>query len=197
MLLGFVRSDGEQKAIGTHMIYGKADYLKGGIKMTIFEYFYGIITIIDDFRTGAGDSAGCYKLMTVQNREGNIVNFVITPTTYFVDHIMISVGDTVIGFYDANAPVPLIYPPQYRAIVMVKLVPGLNVKVDYFNEQLISSDGSLKLNIAPFTQIILENGQRFTGNPANHDLIVIYGPTTRSIPAQTTPYRIIVMCPKI
>ncbi|MFT9497260.1 hypothetical protein [Anaerosolibacter sp.] len=110
---------------------------------------------------------------------------------------MVSVGDIVVGFYDANAPVPLIYPPQYRAIVMSRLVLGQNVKVDYFNEQLVSSDGTLKLNIAPFTQIILENNQAFTANLANRNLIVLYGPTTRSIPAQTTPYKIIVLCPKV
>lgn len=164
--------------------------------MTTFGSFYGIITMIDDFSTGIGESTGCYKLMTVQKRDGSIVNFVVTPTTYFVDHAMMSVGDIVIGFYDAYAPVPLIFPPQFRAIVMSRLALGKNVKVDYFNEQLISSDGTLKLNIAPFTQIILENGQAFTGNPANHNLIVVYGPTTRSIPAQTAPYKIIVMCPK-
>lgn len=79
---------------------------------------------------------------------------------------------------------------------MALFVQGQNVKVDYFNEQLESSDGTLKLNIGPFTQIVMENGQWFTASPANHDLIVIYGPTTRSIPAQTTPYKIIVMCPK-
>lgn len=169
----------------------------GGRKMTTFGLFYGIITRIDDFRTGTGEATGCYKLMTVQNREGSIVNFVITPNTYFVDHTMVAVGDMVVGFYDANAPVPLIYPPQYRAIVISRLVLGQNVKVDYFNEQLVSSDGTLKLNIAPFTQIILENNQAFTANLANRNLIVVYGPTTRSIPAQTTPYKIIVLCPKV
>lgn len=164
--------------------------------MTTFGSFSGIITRINDYNTGTGESIGCYKLMTVKNREGSIVNFVITPATYFVSHIMMAVGDTVIGFYNADAPAPLIFPPQFRAIVMARLEPGQNVKVDYFNEKLVSSDGTLKLNIATSTQIILENGQAFTRNPANHDLIVVYGPTTRSIPAQTTPYRIIVMCPK-
>ncbi|WIV13270.1 hypothetical protein [Proteiniborus sp. MB09-C3] len=159
--------------------------------------FYGVITNIYDTGSGTEESIGCYKIMTVQASDKSIVNFVITPTTYFVDHAMMSIGDTVIGYYDLNAAVPLIYPPQLQAIVMAKLVSEYNVKVDYFDEQLISSDGTLKLNIAPSTQIILENGQSFTGNPANHDLIVLYGPTTRSIPAQTTPYKIIVICPRI
>jgi hypothetical protein len=164
-------------------------------KMATFGSFYGVITMISDILTGDEETAGCNKLMSVRNREGSIVNFVVTPATYFVDHVMVAVGDAVIGFYDANAPVPLIYPPQYRAIVMAKITQNRNVKVDYFNRQLVSSDGTLKLNISPFTQMLLENDQAFTGNHANRNLIVIYGAATMSIPAQTTPYRIIVMCP--
>ncbi len=165
--------------------------------MTTFGSFSGIVTMINDFMIGTGESIGCFKLMTVGNGDGNIVNFVISPATYFVNNVMIAVGNTVTGFYDANAPVPLIYPPQYQAIVISRFEPGQNVKVDYFNGQLLSSDGSLKLNIAPFTLITLQNGQAFTANPANHDLIVQYGPTTMSIPAQTTPYKIIVLCPRV
>ncbi len=161
-------------------------------------FFYGTITnIYDIIWSGTEDSTGCYKMISMQNKDEGIINFVISPTTYFVNHEIMSIGDTVIGYYDRNAPVPLIYPPQLRALAMAKLVPEYNVKVDYFNEQLVSSDGTLRLNISPFTQIVLENGQPFTQSPSNHDLIVLYGPTTRSIPAQTTPYKIIVICPKI
>ncbi|MCR6544251.1 hypothetical protein [Dehalobacterium formicoaceticum] len=156
--------------------------------------FSGFITMIDDFWTGDEETRGCYKMMTVQDMEGGIVNFVVTPSTYFVNHVMMGIGDWVIGFYDLDAPVPAIYPPQYRALVMAKLRPGLSIKVDYFNSELVSSDGTLKLNIGPWTRIILENGQIFTESPANHTLIVLYGPVTRSIPAQTTPYKIIVLC---
>jgi hypothetical protein len=162
--------------------------------MAAFLSFFGTITAIDDFPTGAGEPSGCYKLMSVQNRDGSMVNFIVTPATYFVDHVTVAVRDQVIGFYDANAPVPMIYPPQYQAVVMAKVTAGQSVKVDYFNSQLISSDGMLKINIAPFTPILLENDQAFTRNPANRNLIVVYGIATMSIPAQTTPYSIIVMC---
>jgi len=163
--------------------------------MIKFQPFHGKITMIDDFEINAtGENAGCYKLMSVDNGYGTLVNFVIAPNTYFVDQVMVGLGDMVTGFYDANAPTPLIFPPQFRAIIMVKETPYQNVKVDYFNSQLISSDNSLRLNIAPCTQIVLENGQFFTRNPANRNLIVIYGATTKSIPAQTTPYKIIVIC---
>ncbi|MCO7175180.1 hypothetical protein ACFP7A_05590 [Sporolactobacillus kofuensis] len=163
--------------------------------MINFYSFRGQVTMINDFFTGQnGEGSGCKKLVSVENSQGELVNFVVAPTTYFVDHVMINVGDNVTGYYDGNAPVPLIYPPQYQALIMVKESPTQNVKVDFFNRQLVSSDGQLKLNISPSTQIVLTNGQAFTNNPANRNLIVIYGPTTRSIPAQTIPFRIIVWC---
>ena len=162
--------------------------------MPVFQSFRGTVTAIDDFWTGLGGSPGCTKLMTVRDQNRRIVNFVVTPDTYFVDHARVSVGDTVTGFYDMTAPTPAIYPAQLRAIVMAKAHRGQNVKVDFFNDRLISRDGSLQLNITPSTQILLRNGQPFTGNPGNRDLIVVYGASTRSIPAKTVPDKIIVMC---
>ncbi|KRD85911.1 hypothetical protein ASE51_27390 [Bacillus sp. Root147] len=166
----------------------------GGIKVTNFQSFSGVITMISDFMTGINEETGCNKLVSVDNGYRILVNFVVTPDTYVVDYVMLSVGDRITGFYDMDVPVPLIFPPQYRAVIMVKDTPYQNVKVDYFNSQLESSDGKLKLNIAPSTQIVLRNGQAFTRYPSNRNLIVVYGPTTKSIPAQTTPYKIIVVC---
>ena len=163
--------------------------------MINFGAFRGRVTSINDFivsQTGEGE--GCYKIFTLDDGNGGIVNFVVSPSTYFVDQVTVSIGDIVTGYYDLNAPVPLIYPPQYRAIIMVKDSPYFNVKVDFFDNQLVSSDGELRLNVSPNTQIVAQNSQTFTSNPANRNLIVIYGPSTFSIPAQTTPYRIIVWC---
>jgi len=162
----------------------------------IIQPFQGMITMIDDFIIDeTGKNIGCYKIVSVEDNQGNIVNFVVSPNTYFVDHVMMEIGNIVTGFYDATAPVPMIFPPQFRALVMTINSPYQNVEVDYFNSHLVNSDNTLKLNLSPATQLVLENGQDFTHVPTNINLIVIYGATTRSIPAQTTPYRIIVMCP--
>lgn len=163
--------------------------------MVNFKSFRGVVTQIDDFPIGQnGEKEGCYKLMTVEDSTQGIVNFVISPSTYFVNQEIVTPGDQVTGYYDGNAPVPLIYPPQYRALVVVKENNNQNVKVDFFNNQLVSSDGQLQLNLSAYTLILLKNGQPFSKSLANRNLIVIYGPTTRSIPAQTTPYKIIVWC---
>jgi hypothetical protein len=163
--------------------------------MINFKSFNGFVMMIDDFWINeTGEGMGCYKLMTVEDRYGAVVNFVVTPATYFVDHVMVRVGDKVTGFYDANAPVPLIFPPRFQAIVMSRDTQYRNVKVDYFDSNLVSSDNTLRLNISPYTHIVLQNDQAFSRTPANRNLIVVYGATTKSIPAQTTPYKIIVMC---
>jgi hypothetical protein len=163
--------------------------------MKTFSSFSGTVTIIQDHLVSSDEELkGCFKLMSLLRRDGSIVNFVISPATYFLDHVMVSVGDRVTVFYDVNVPVLLIYPPQYQALIVVKDNPYQNVKVDYFNNQLISSDGQLQLNISSYTPLLLQNNQPFTLNPANRNLLVVYGPTTFSIPAQTTPYKIIVIC---
>jgi hypothetical protein len=163
--------------------------------VTNFYSFHGVVTQIADFVTYPSDGReGCYKIFTVENNQGATVNFVVSPSTYFVDNEMIVVGDGITGYYDGDAPAILIYPPQYPALVIVKDNPNQSIKVSYFNQDLLSSDGQLKLNLSPNTLVVLTNGQQFTRYPGNRDLIVSYQFTTRSIPPQTTPSKIVVLC---
>ena len=68
------------------------------------------------------------------------------------------------------------------------------VTVAYFNNVLVASDQSLRLNLSPSTEVVTRNNQTFRGNPGGNVLIVLYSMTTRSIPPQTTPDKVIVMC---
>ncbi len=160
--------------------------------MIKFSSFTGIVTAIEDMNEAS--SSGCDKLMVIIDHTGKQVNFVVKPDTYFVNHEVVRVGDYITGYYDSNAPVILIYPPQYLAIVMARYNSSYSVKVDYFDSDLLSSDGQLKLNLAASTKIMLKNDQPFYDNIANRNLVVIYTTTTRSIPPQTTPQEIIVWC---
>ena len=78
--------------------------------MAVFKSFSGTLTMIDNFVTGVAGDTVCYQLMSVHNSNGDVVNFVVAPTTYFVDHVMLHPGDMVIGFYDVSAPTPMIFP---------------------------------------------------------------------------------------
>ena len=159
--------------------------------MIRFKSFSGFVTEINNATNG---NTGCNTIMSVRDRSGNVVNFVVSPDTYFADQKIVRVNDFITGYYDGNAPAILIYPPQYPALIVVKYNQSQHVKVDYFNRQLVSSDGKLKLNVASYTQIMLKNGQPFSGDITNRNLVVFYRTTTQSIPAQTTPSKIIVWC---
>lgn len=139
-------------------------------------------------------SGQCCNLMVTIRTSNGIVNLTISPDTYVIDNVLIRPGMQIIGFYDANAPVPLIFPPQYRAIVIGRTRPRESIAFNFFDSTLTASDNSLKLNINNSTQIVSSNGQSYSCSPSNQYLIVYYSVTTRSIPPQTAPRKIIVMC---
>lgn len=135
----------------------------------------------------------CSQMMAVRSGNG-IVNFAIDARTIVIDSRPLRAGMRVAAFYDSSLPVPLIFPPQYRAQIVA--VPGRSeqVTLKHFNRNLLAADRSLQLNISDRTNIQTVNGQSFDCNPGNQDLLVYYSATTRSIPPQTTPSRIIVFC---
>lgn len=156
--------------------------------------FEGTVIEINTFETERTRNRGCSLLVTIEDFEGNIANFIVSPDTYVVDMLTLYEGLEVIFFYDGSQPLPLIYPPRYQAVIVTEKIDGVNVIAGYFNYILLNQEASLRLNIGADTQVVTKNNQTFLGNPANKNLIVFYQATTRSIPAQTTPDKIIVMC---
>lgn len=156
--------------------------------------YEGTIIQIENTWSNNRQTEGCNLMVSVVNANGDMVNFIVSPGTYVLNHQMLEVGDTVVGFYDSTAPVPLIFPPQYQAMAIARNPRNQFIVLDFFNSQLLNSDNTLQLNIGPNTQVILPNGQRFLGNPARRNLLVVYSASTRSLPAQTTPSQVVVMC---
>lgn len=155
---------------------------------TQFIPFTGTVKEINDY-AAIEDS----KMVFVEDEEGGIANFIISKDTYIVDDEEIELGDTITGYFDANALMIMIYPPQYDIKVAHIENQEQNVKFDRFNKDLVSSDNSLKLNIFEDTEIISQDGEAYEGEIADKNLVVIYGVSTRSIPAQTTPSKIVVI----
>lgn len=142
----------------------------------------------------SNQSDNCCNLQVSLITENGIVNLIVTPETYVVNNLRLMRGMSIIAFYDADAPAVLIFPPQYRALVIAQKSPREFVELKYFNDDLVSADNTLQLNLGSNTMITTANGQMFGCNPGNHWLLVYYSATTRSIPPQTTPRRVIVMC---
>jgi len=127
-----------------------------------------------------------------------VANIRIDEYTYISGSATIKTGDIIEVFYDANAPMIMIYPPQITAAVIIVNRPiSQSVKVDKFDEAFLSSDGMLKLNISDKTEVILQDGTPYDGSIANRKLVVIYDIASKSIPAQTTPIKIVVLFEKI
>lgn len=154
----------------------------------------GRITELVPFGMRMGSTDTCMLMATVESEDQNINNFIITPDTYVVDFTVLSVGMDCSFWYRLDMPMPLIYPPRYHAVAAAEEEEGRNVEVCYFDEMLVNESRTLRLNLEKDVPVRTTNNQIYPGSPANHELVVVYDVTTRSIPAQTTPLTVVVLC---
>lgn len=141
----------------------------------------------------SGGEDCCSQTMTLRTGNG-IVNFIVEPTTLIIESRQLRPGMRVAAFYDSRLPVPLIFPPQYRAQLITLLGRNEQVMIGTFDENLLADDRSLQLNVARGTTVQTVNGQNFPCSLANRTLLVYYSATTRSLPPQTTPRKLVVLC---
>ena len=142
---------------------------------------------------GSGDDM--LTFFRLQGDEGN-ATFLADFSTFFLGDEPV-VGDVITGFYSLSGPMAMIYPPQYNVLVIVN-GDSHNVMVDRFDDDLVSYDGSLQLNIDSDTEISLQNGDPIrAGELAHRMLVVVYDVSTRSIPAITTPSKVVVLFEQI
>ena len=134
----------------------------------------------------------CEQQVTIRSDNG-ISQFIISPDTYVIGEVRLRPGMPVAAFYDASLPVPLIFPPRYQAVIIGRRNPSENIYVGYFDDSLTAEDNALKINLSRTTEIVTSNGQSYGCRPENKMLVVYYSETTRSIPPQTTPRKIIVL----
>ena len=150
-----------------------------------------ITGVIQDI-TAFGDDC-CQRQVSIRNSDG-ISNFIVGPDTYVINEVRLRPGMNVAAFYDASLPIPLLFPPQYQAVFIGRRNPYETMYAGYFDDNLEALDGSLKLNVERYTPVVTSNGQPFECSLGGKLLIVYYSTTTRSIPPQTTPRKIIVIC---
>ena len=122
----------------------------------------------------------CSLQVSIVNNSG-VSNFIVSPSTYVIQEVHLRAGMLVTAFYDSDLAIPLVYPPEYQAVIIGRKNANETIYAGWFDGDLLAVDQSLKLNVGPST---LE-GQL---------LIVYYSAATMSIPPQTTPRRIIVVC---
>lgn len=105
-------------------------------------------------------------------------------------------GATVEAYYDKNKPMILIYPTTVTPeIVIVKDEEVFGeVKISKFDKDFLSLDGELQLNIGEETPLLNQQGQAIELQELDgKELMVFYSITTRSLPPQTPPTKVIAL----
>lgn len=118
-----------------------------------------------------------------------------SSTTEELEKAAMEKGLHVEVYYDKNKPMPLIYPATITPKVIVVQDKEIGqVKLSKFDDNLISLDHELKLNLSEDTVLLNEQGERIKEDELHgKELIVFYTFSTKSIPAQTSPKKIIAL----
>lgn len=130
-------------------------------------------------------------------QQDDVFHIVVEKDTVVVDNtgkqVELQEGMTFTAYVDGNKPMILIYPPQYVPdLVVVQTEEAGFVEIAQFDENFANE--SLKLNISDET--VIENLSRTAVDAKDIvgvDVAVFYKFTTFSIPAQTTPSKIVVL----
>lgn len=131
--------------------------------------------------------------------EDHQVDFTISADTVFVDESGIitldklEVGDTITAHYIPPMIMPMIYPARFPASVLVKAPTNGTIHVGFFEDMIIDHTHQLKVNLGPDTLRITPDGEPHRGPLEFKFLVVYYTSATRSLPAQVTPSKIIVL----
>ncbi len=152
------------------------------------------------------------KISTTTNTEDaenpeNEINFTVTDKTVVLDSANgekkdvkdVKEGDSITVFTGAFEPAPLILPPLYMAnVVVINNENPVNfIDVDTYIERdgnLVNLANTLEINLDDTVKIVDLDGKTVKAEDiVNKDLAVIYTNSTRSIPAQTTPEKVIVL----
>ena len=150
------------------------------------------------------DVDGIIKTTTdVNNKDdqNNTVNLKITDDTLVYDNLGnkkalsdLTDGSKITVFTGSYEPTPLV---QYTAnIIIINGDKEGNVNADTYladEEGYTNAANTLNIATADDTKIVDKNEKEYKGDLDKNDLIVFYGVSTKSIPAQTTPTKVVVL----
>lgn len=159
----------------------------------------------DTYKIDAVSTFDGFKAMfEASNEKEGLVNLTISENTILVDNQGnevaledIKEGATVTMFYNVNNPTLMVLPPRYTPdVLVIDTENDGNVAVASFTDELVNTENTLALNIDDTTVIRFANGAKMIAKAddvKNTNALVFYTTTTRSIPAQTTPSKIVIL----
>ena len=113
----------------------------------------------------------------------------------------VKAGDLLTVYTGAYTPAPLIMPPQYQAEIIIIEDPEAESPVFTWADTFVAGEegmlvglgNTLALNMSEDVEIVDRDGQAWEDELENMDLLVFYDVSTKSIPAQTTPLKVVVL----
>ncbi len=148
------------------------------------------------------------NLVRVQNGE-SIIDFIVNDNMDIlflnskgeIVKNQLKKGQDIVVSYKTMQITTMIYPAQYRpSVIMTNDSKNqmYNLKVDKFKldkktNKYISNDNDLLITVDKKTSIINEKNKKISEKIDEKDVVVLYDIATMSIPAQTTPKKIIVL----
>ncbi|MEK5068946.1 stalk domain-containing protein [Sporosarcina sp. FSL K6-1508] len=143
-------------------------------------------------------------LVTLENKDEMIMILRITDesllfnsgTTKSIGKTDLKKGAVVEAYYDKNKPMILIYPAQVTPEIVVMKNDDVfgEVKIAKFDKDYLSLDGKLKLNLSEETVLLNQQGKVIKEKGLEgKELAVFYDATTRSLPPQTSPSKVIAL----
>lgn len=141
------------------------------------------------------------------DNQEHIINYTIMDDTLIFDQTGnkltsedVKEGRLLTVYTGAYTPAPMIMPPQYQATIIILLDAETEETGSTCADTFVMVDGmltgtgnTLALNLTGDVEILDREGNPTQEELENKDLLVFYGASTRSIPAQTTPAKIVVL----
>lgn len=145
-----------------------------------------------------------YETITITNDNMGMV-FHVMPSVFIIDQKTstykeisdIKEGMTITAILNKLSPMTMSLPPQTGgAIGFVINSENGCINLSTFNKELVNFENTLKLNISDKTHIVNSRGEKkiFTEEDLKgSECLVLYGISTRSIPAQTNPEFVMIL----
>lgn len=110
-------------------------------------------------------------------------------------------GDLITAYTGAYTPAPMIMPPQYQAEIIIIEDPEAESPVyscaDTFiadeEGMLVGAGNTLALNMSDEVPVVDREDAETEAALENMDLLIFYDMSTKSVPAQTTPLKVVVL----
>lgn len=171
--------------------------------VSIPSYISVDVTVV---KTDSGVDGIIETTKDVNNKDdqNNTVNLRVSDYTLVYDNMGnkkslsdLAEGSTITVYTGSYEPTPLILPVQYTAnAIIINGDQEGNVNLDTYladEEGYTNAANTLNIATADDTKIVDKDEKEYKGDLDKNDLIVFYGASTKSIPAQTTPTKVVVL----